>query len=256
MTSPETGRPLTYSPLVWPAGPPRGHLEPANSPTTGTGDTRSRPSIDGYLPLHDDISNSLSLPIRISSMGYTNNSSPAPPLVAAPTRYSAFQPAGGDSTPAKRCWPAAAQREGYGWRRDGNGAPAATTERRTTTTAENHRQDAPGQRGQPGVHPGSHRGPGAGHAGPPGQRRLGILDAAGHDRAQAAPLVPDQPGGGGALRHRPPAPQPQGGSPGHRAGRLPAGQGAARRLPGAFCPGPRPPAPPGTAWRLSLRYRR
>ena len=45
--------------------------------------------------------------------------------------------------------------EGYGWRRDGNGAPAATPERRTKKTAENHRADALGQRGQPGVHSGA-----------------------------------------------------------------------------------------------------
>ena len=39
------------------------------------------------------------------------------------------------------------------------------------------------------------------------------LGAAGHDRTTPAPLLPDQPGGGPALRQRPPAPQPQGGGP-------------------------------------------
>ena len=42
---------------------------------------------------------------------------------------------------------------------------------------------------------------------------LGYIAGAGHDRAQAAPLVPDPPGRGPALRHRPPAPGAQGGGP-------------------------------------------
>ena len=69
----------------------------------------------------------------------------------------------------------------------------------------------------------------------------------GHDRTQAAPLVPDPPGRGSALRHRPPAPCPQGGGKGRRPGRPPSRGRAARGLPGAFRPRPRPPGPPGGA---------
>ena len=57
-------------------------------------------------------------------------------------------------------------------------------------------------------------------AGRPAAGRLGHLGGAGHDRAQAAPLVPDPPGRGPALRHRPPASR----SPGRRPG--PQGQAA------------------------------
>ena len=119
------------------------------------------------------------------------------------------------------------------------------------TTAENHRTDAPGQRGQPGVRPGSHRRPGECHAGPHAQRRLGGVGNAGHDRKTPAPLLPHQPSRGLAVRQRPPAPQPQGGGPGLRSGIgfHPAGR-AARRLPGAVRPGPRPPA---STWRTRGR---
>ena len=62
------------------------------------------------------------------------------------------------------------------------------------------------------------------------------LGGAGHDRAQAAPLVPDPPGRGPALRHRPPASGAQGGGKGRRAGLLPPRGGTARGLPGAGSP--------------------
>ena len=48
--------------------------------------------------------------------------------------------------------------------RDGT---TVTTDQRTETTIENHRPDAPGQRGQPGAHPGHGRGPGEADAGNP-----------------------------------------------------------------------------------------
>ena len=76
------------------------------------------------------------------------------------------------------------------------------------------------------------------------------LGGAGHDRAQAAPLVPDPLGRGPALRHRPPAPGTQGGGKGRRTGRLPPGGRTARGLPGAVRPGPRPSRPPGGPGRL------
>ena len=110
-------------------------------------------------------------------------------------------------SPAKQGQPT---RERTGGNRRGewrysDGAPA-TTERRTEKTAEDSGQDAPGQRGQPG--PGA--GPGGGESeedvGSPAPGRLGNLGGAGHDRkTQAAPLVPDPPGRGPAVRHRPPA---------------------------------------------------
>ena len=55
--------------------------------------------------------------------------------------------------------------------------------------------------------------------------------------------------------HRPPASRPPRGSKSRRLGRLPPGGGAARRLPGAVRPGPRPSRPPGGPGRLSLRLR-
>ena len=74
---------------------------------------------------------------------------------------------------------------------------------------ENSRQDAPGQRVQPGPGAGPGRGESKKDAGRPAAGRLGYLGGAGHDRAQAAPLVPDPQGRGPALRHRPPAPAPR-----------------------------------------------
>ena len=110
----------------------------------------------------------------------------------------------------------AAKREGL-WEEEAPDAPAGATEPRTETVVENHRQDAPGQRGQPGPGAGPGRGESEEDAGRPAPGRLGHLGGAGHDRAQAAPLVPDPPGRGPALRHRSPAPGAQGGGPGPRA---------------------------------------
>ena len=104
--------------------------------------------------------------------------------------------------------------------------------------------DAPGQRGQPGRRDRPGRGEGKKDAEPPAQRRLGVLGDAGHDRKTAAPLVPDQPGGGPALRHRPPAPQPPGGGPRRQPRRLSPAGGVTPGIPGALRPGPRPSRPP------------
>ena len=105
---------------------------PVNGPLASSTQRLSPPDIhqgpwcaNRFRPSHNDNSNPLSLPIRISSIGYTNNSSPVPPLVAAPIRYSAYQPAGGDSTQAKRVLVIGAtggvrMEERWQWRPGGN----------------------------------------------------------------------------------------------------------------------------------------
>lgn len=124
-----------------------------------------------FRPSHDDTGNLIASLFRILSIRYTNNFFPARPAVVAELARVPIKHLEGIQYRRKWGWPSAVQGEVYGCRRDGNGTPA-TTERRATTTAENHCQNAPVQRSQPGAHPGNGRGPGEKDAGNPAGRRV------------------------------------------------------------------------------------
>ena len=158
--------------LCWRSGPPRppsgrrplpNHIPrsalPLSLPVIRESSTASEPedtvarlSTERVRTSHDDTGNLLIPVQRIVHIYISNNAFPDSAGSEGRTRRSNHHAAGGAGRPRRNG-------RGHGGRRHCDGT-AGPTHQRAETTVEDSRQDAPGQRGQPGPGPGI--GPGEG----------------------------------------------------------------------------------------------